>query len=77
MVSSTAFRRQARVCARLADDSEDRHVAERLRVMALDLTVKADDFDELKRGAYGLRPGRPFQAPETESPQAPSCDGSL
>jgi hypothetical protein len=73
MVSSTALRRQARVCERLADDSDDGQVAERL--MALNLAAKADDFEELKAGAYGLRPGRPFQARKTGSAQAPTIRG--
>jgi hypothetical protein len=41
------LRRQARVCARLADDCEDQHLAERLRLMAADLIAKADDLEEL------------------------------
>jgi hypothetical protein len=41
------FRRQAQVCARLAEDCEDRQLAERFRKMASDLLAKADDFEEL------------------------------
>ena len=41
------FRRQARVCSRLAEDCDDRHLAERLEAMALDLLAKAGDIEEL------------------------------
>ena len=41
------LRRQARVCVRLAEDYEDRHLAERLRLMATDLVAKADEIEEL------------------------------
>jgi hypothetical protein len=41
------FRRQAQVCARLAEDCTDRRLAERFRKMATDLLAKADDFEEL------------------------------
>ena len=47
MVLAVDFRRQAQVCARLAEDCEDRRLAERFRKMAIDLLAKADDFDEL------------------------------
>ena len=40
------FRRQARVCARLAEECDDLRLAERLRRMASDLLAKADDFEE-------------------------------
>jgi len=40
------FRRQARVCARLAEECDDLRLAERLRRMASDLLEKADDFEE-------------------------------
>jgi hypothetical protein len=39
--------RQARVRARLAEDCEDQHLAERLRLMAANLAVKADEIEEL------------------------------
>ena len=54
------LRRQARVCARLAEDCEDQHVAERLRLMALNLAAKADDVDELP--TERLRRTRPLFA---------------
>jgi len=41
------WRRQARVCARLAEDCEDQHLAERLRLMAANLAAKADEVEEL------------------------------
>jgi hypothetical protein len=41
------LRRQARVCARLAEDCEDERLAERLKQMAADLAAKADDVEEL------------------------------
>lgn len=47
MVLAIDFRRQARVCVRLAEECEDRHLAERLRLMAADLTGKADAIEEL------------------------------
>ena len=48
MVLAMDFRRQAQVCARLAEDCEDRRLAERFRKMAADLLAKADDFEELQ-----------------------------
>jgi hypothetical protein len=47
MVLALDFRRQARVCARLAEDCDDLRLADRLRRMARDLLAKADDFEEL------------------------------
>jgi len=47
MVLAIDFRRQARVCARLAEECEDQHLAERLRLMAVNLTAKADEIEEL------------------------------
>jgi hypothetical protein len=47
MVLAMDFRRQAQVCARLAEDCEDRRLAERFKKMAIDLLAKADDFEEL------------------------------
>ena len=47
MVFAVDLRRQASVCARLADDCEDRHLADRLRAMAESLAAKADDIEEL------------------------------
>ena len=38
-------RRQAHVCARLAEDCDDRQLADRFRAMACDLLIMADDFE--------------------------------
>jgi len=46
MLLAMDFRRQARVCARLAEECDDLRLAERLRRMASDLLEKADDFEE-------------------------------
>jgi hypothetical protein len=57
MVFAIALRRQARVCARLAEDCEDQHLAERLRAMAASLATKADDMEELPSEGLGqLKP---------------------
>jgi hypothetical protein len=47
MILATDFRRQAQVCARLAEDCDDRRLAERFKKMATDLLAKADDFEEV------------------------------
>ena len=47
MIFAGDWRRQARVCARLADDCEDQHLAERPRLMAATLASKADEVEEL------------------------------
>ena len=47
MIFAGDWRRQARVCARLAEDCEDQHLAERLKLMAADLDAKADEVEEL------------------------------
>ena len=47
MLLAIDLRRQARVCARLADECEDKHLAERFKAMARDLIAKADDLEEL------------------------------
>ena len=47
MVLAMNLRGQARVCARLAEDSKDRYLAERLKLMAKNLLAKADDIEEL------------------------------
>jgi hypothetical protein len=46
MLLAADFRRQARLCARLAEDCNDKRLAERLKTMASDLLAKAD-FEEL------------------------------
>ena len=48
MLPAMDFRRQARVCARLAEDCADPHLADRFRSMAADLFVKAEDFEDLQ-----------------------------
>jgi hypothetical protein len=47
MVLAMNFRRQARVCSKLAEDCQDQRLAERFKKMATDLLAKADDFEEL------------------------------
>jgi hypothetical protein len=47
MILATDFRRQAQVCSRLAEDCDDRRLAERFKKMATDLLAKADDFEEV------------------------------
>ena len=47
MIFVAALRRQARVCARLAEECDDRHLAKRFEIMALDLMAKADELEEL------------------------------
>ena len=46
MLLAQDFRRQAHVCARLGDDCDDPHLAERHRAMASDLLAKAEDLKE-------------------------------
>jgi hypothetical protein len=55
MIFAGDLRRQARVCARLAEDCENQHLAERLRLMAADLDAKADDATT-ERPRRGKRP---------------------
>jgi hypothetical protein len=47
MIFASDWRRQARVCVRLAEDCEDRHLSERLRLMAVDLDAKADEVEDV------------------------------
>jgi len=47
MVFTVDLRRQARVCAGLAEDCEDGHLAQRLRLLAADLAAKADELEDL------------------------------
>ena len=44
MLLAQDFRRQALVCARLADDCDDPRLAKRLRAMASDLLAKAENL---------------------------------
>jgi hypothetical protein len=61
MVCSLNFRRQAGVCARLAEDRhlaerrDDRHLAERLKTMASDLLAKAESLEELPANVPSFR----------------------
>ncbi len=55
MLPGVDFRRQARVCARLAENCDDQCLAERLRIMASDLLAKADDFEELVSQGVGYQ----------------------
>jgi hypothetical protein len=48
MLLAMDFRRQARVCARLAEDCDDPHLAERFRSTAADLLAKAEDLEDLR-----------------------------
>jgi hypothetical protein len=41
------FSASGAVCARLAEDCDDRRLAERFKKMATDLLAKADDFEEV------------------------------
>jgi hypothetical protein len=52
MLPAMDFRRQARVCARLAEESDDPHLADRFRRMAADLSAKAEDFEELQASRF-------------------------
>jgi hypothetical protein len=60
MIFAADWRRQARVCARLAEDCEDRHLTERLKFMSADLAAKADEAEELS--AELRRPVKPSLA---------------
>jgi len=46
MMLGLDFRRQARVCARLAEDCDDRYLADRLRAMASCLLAIGSDLEE-------------------------------
>jgi hypothetical protein len=52
MLHAMDFRRQAKVCARLAEECEDPHLADRFRNMAASLIAKAEDFDDLRALRY-------------------------
>ena len=56
MILATDFRRQAQVCARLAEDCDDRRLAERFRKMATDLLAKTSDAAGYLRWIFGVRP---------------------
>jgi len=55
MILATDFRRQAQVCARLAEHCDDQRLAERFKKMATDLLAKADDFEELPTNELGTK----------------------
>ena len=56
MIFGADARRQAAVCARLAEECEDQYLAERFKDMASSLLAKADEFEELP--SERLRKGR-------------------
>lgn len=58
MVFEADLRRQARVCARLAEECDDPYLAERLRLMAVDLIAKADELEELPSERLRRQMGR-------------------
>ncbi len=47
MIFGADARRHAAVCSRLAEECEDKHLAERLRDMASNLLAKAGELEEL------------------------------
>jgi len=47
MLFGAGLRRQARVCALLAEECNDPYLADRLKMMATDLIAKADECEEL------------------------------
>jgi hypothetical protein len=47
VVFEANLRRQARVCAQLAEDCDDSYLAQRFKLMAADLAAKADELDGL------------------------------
>jgi hypothetical protein len=57
MIFAADSRRQPRVCARLAEDCEDQHLAARLRLMAVDLAAKGG-----RRRGIGHRAAKTPQA---------------
>jgi hypothetical protein len=52
MLHTMDFRRQAKVCLRLAEECEDPHLADRFRSMAAGLIAKAEDFEDLRSLRY-------------------------
>ena len=56
MIFGTHFRRQARVCLRLAEACDDQHLADRLTAMAADLLSKADEIEERLSSSAVSRP---------------------
>jgi hypothetical protein len=52
MLLAVDCRRQALVCARLAEDCDDPQLAERFKAMASNLLAKAHDLEELPKAVY-------------------------
>jgi hypothetical protein len=52
MLFGLDFRRQAGVCARLAEECDDHYLAARLRAMASDLSAIADDLEDPPRKQF-------------------------
>jgi hypothetical protein len=67
MVCSLSFRRQAHVCLRLAEDCDDRHLAERLKTMASDLLAKAEILEELPGERAKFQDHSGFNAPRGQA----------
>lgn len=57
-VFKLVLRRQAQVCARLAEDCDDPRLAERFRLMASDLAAKADALEGFERLSAGKSAAR-------------------
>ena len=64
MVCGTNLRRQSRVCTRLANNRDDRHLALGLAAMASDLIATAGRFYQL--------PERRLQRDDDRSPNLPT-----
>jgi hypothetical protein len=58
MVWEPDLRRQARVCARLAEECDDPYLAKRLKLMGVDLLAKADELQELPSERLRRQTGR-------------------
>jgi hypothetical protein len=55
MVLAMDLRRQALACSRLAEDCDDRRLADRFRKMAADLLSKADDSKNCQVNGLGAK----------------------
>ncbi|HUI14601.1 MAG TPA: hypothetical protein VL048_14155 [Xanthobacteraceae bacterium] len=58
MILEPDLRRQARVCARLAEECDDPYLAKRLKLMGEDLLAKADEIQELPSERLRRETGR-------------------
>jgi hypothetical protein len=58
MVLEPDLRRQARVCARLAEECDDPYLAKRLKLMGEDMLAKADEIQELPSERLRRETGR-------------------